>query len=311
MDRIGRVGAAAEVVHDHRRVGMCLPPASEPVSDEGRLATARSAPHEHRPRRLSRQFHVDRLEIPFAPEVKPFARAAVGIVPTALERERIRDVHLRVGRVDERPEILANPFGKCLWAGIVLHDGKPACADPVLESCEFFPLSIALGSVFRSLLLRPRRVAKVKERPPRHLGVVKNTMENLEFRDALATAMFIEPRLLDQKRAVELAGGRHPAVTFAEQPHEKRSGPIDFGQADRQHLALLGLRLGDPPAEIDVHEFHLPLAAAPPEFGKHLSHEKIPLAGEIPKRRTDEDPDGARVEDSLADGAMRSHESLN
>ena len=29
-------------------------------------------------------------------------------------------------------------------------------------------------------------------------------MQNLKFRDALATAMFIEPRLLDQKRQVEL-----------------------------------------------------------------------------------------------------------
>ena len=118
-------------------------------------------------------------------------------------------------------------------------------------------------------------------------------MENLEFRDALAAAMFIKPRLLDQKRLVELLSRWHPPVTVAEQSHEKRPRPVDLGQTDRQHLALLGLSLGDSPAEIDVHELHLPLATPPPEFGKHLPYKEIPLTGEIPERRTDENSDGA------------------
>ena len=120
-------------------------------------------------------------------------------------------------------------------------------------------------------------------------------MEDLELRHARAASVLLEPGLLNKERAVELAGRRHPAVPLAEQPHEKRAGTVDLGEADRQHLALLGLRLGNSPAEIDVHKLDLPLATPPPEVRKHLSHEQIPLPREIPERRADEDAYGAAV----------------
>ena len=113
-DRISRVGAAPEVVNDHRRVGVHLRPSSQPVGDEGALAAAGPAPHEQRPRRFGREFRVERLEVSLAAEIEPPAGSAVGLVATAFERERIGDVGLRVRRVDQIPEILANLFGECL-----------------------------------------------------------------------------------------------------------------------------------------------------------------------------------------------------
>ena len=119
-------------------------------------------------------------------------------------------------------------------------------------------------------------------------------MQNLEFRDALATGLLLEPGLLDQKRAVELPDHRHPAVSLTEQPHKKWSSPVDLGQTDRQHLALLGFSLGDAPAQIHVYKFDMPLAAPPTQVGKHLAHEQIPLLSKVAERGTDKDANGTR-----------------
>ena len=60
----------------------------------------------------------------------------------------------------------------------------------------------------------------------------------------------------------------------------------------------MGFLLGNAPTEIDVHQFHLPLAAPPPELGKHLPHEQVSFIGKVPERRADEDPYGAAVSHS-------------
>ena len=53
---------------------------------------------------------------------------------------------------------------------------------------------------------------------------------------------------------------------------------------DREHLAPLGLLLGNPPAQIDIHQLDLTLPASAPNFRKNLLHQEIPLLGKIPER---------------------------
>ena len=71
--RIGRVSSAAEVVHDHRRLGVCRLPAGEPVGKKCALAAARLACHENRPRCVGGEFVVKCLEVTLATEIEPLS----------------------------------------------------------------------------------------------------------------------------------------------------------------------------------------------------------------------------------------------
>ncbi len=61
--------------------------------------------------------------------------------------------------------------------------------------------------------------------------------------------------------------------SLADEAHEKRPRAVDLGKADRQDLALLGLLLGDAPAQIHIHQLHLTLAALAAQLRENLPHE--------------------------------------
>ena len=71
--------------------------------------------------------------------------------------------------------------------------------------------------------------------------------------------------------------------------------PIDLGEADGKDLALLGLLLGDAPAQVDIDELDLAPAAAAAELGEDLFDQQIALPREVAEGRGEEDADGAGV----------------
>ncbi len=69
--------------------------------------------------------------------------------------------------------------------------------------------------------------------------------------------------------------------------------PVDLGEADGQDFALLRLLLGDAPAQVDIDELDLTLAAAAAELGEDCFHQQIALPREVAEGRGKEDADGA------------------
>ena len=57
-------------------------------------------------------------------------------------------------------------------------------------------------------------------------------MEYLEFGDALAAPVLVEPGLLEDEGEIVLVLLRHPAVAFTENTDEVWSRAVDFRQAD-------------------------------------------------------------------------------
>jgi hypothetical protein len=202
---------------------------------------------------------------------------------------------LRISLVDELPEILSDPLGEFFGAGVVFHHGEAALADAFLELGETGLLRRTLGEVGTALCLGPGRIAEVEEGALLHRGIVEDAVEDLQLGDALAAAVFLEPGLLEEEGAVVLPGLRHPAVAFPEETHEERARAVDLGEADGENLALLGLLLGDAPAQVDIDELDLALAAAAAELGEDRFHQQIALPREVAEGRGEEDADGARV----------------
>ena len=122
-------------------------------------------------------------------------------------------------------------------------------------------------------------------------------MEDLQLGDALIAEMLflLEPGLLEEEGEVVLPGLRHPAVAFPEEAHEERARTVDIGEADGEDLALLGLLLGDAPAQVDIDELDLALAAAAAKLGEDRFHQQIALPRKVSEGRGEEDADGAGV----------------
>ena len=72
-------------------------------------------------------------------------------------------------------------------------------------------------------------------------------------------------------------GIRNPAVTFAQQTDEIGPAAFNFGQAEGEHLTLVGLGLGDAPAQFHLGEGDETVGALPAQFGEDLLHEQVPL----------------------------------
>lgn len=49
----------------------------------------------------------------------------------------------------------------------------------------------------------------------------------------------------------------------------------------------------DAPAQVNIYQFHLPLPATAAQLRKDAPDEDVPLAGEVPEGRTDEEADRA------------------
>ena len=214
-------------------------------------------------------------------------------MPPPFQSQRVWHLGCRVGRINEFPEILHHPLGERFRVRIILHHRKAALPDAALEPRQLRAMLRAFRCVIAAAAVCIGWAAKVEEGVSRHRRVVEHAMQHLEFGDALAAGVLRQPRLFLHERRIVLLHLRHPAVALAQQPDEVGARTVNLRQTDGQHLALLRFRLGDAPAQVHIHQFHLPLPATAAQFRKDAPDEDVPLAGEIPERRTDEEADGA------------------
>ena len=101
-------------------------------------------------------------------------------------------------------------------------------------------------------------------------------MENLQLRHALLLG-FTEPSLLLKKVWRERIRIRHPSIPLTEKADEKGAAGADFIEAQFQCLLPLTLLLRDSPAQVHLHQFHMPLSANAAELWPSLVHQFIAI----------------------------------
>ena len=139
------------------------------------------------------------------------------------------------------------------------------------------------------------RVAEVEEGVVLHLRVVEHAVEDFQFRHGSASLnVLLEPGFPLDDFGPD--GVRNPAVAFAQQADEIGPAALDLGQAEREHLAFVGLLLGDAPAQVHLGEGDKAFGALAAQFGEDLLHQQIPLPHHVAEGGGDEDADLAVVE---------------
>ena len=201
-----------------------------------------------------------------------------------LAGQRVRHGIGWIRLIDQSPQILPHTLRQRLRIWVVLHHREAAPSNASLQRLQTPLLCCPLARIHSALPRRPLRITEIEERPASHLWVVQHPVQDLQLGDTLATPVLLQPRLLHQQRKVILSLLGHPAVAFPQKADEVGPGTVDFGQTDRQHLALLSFLLGDAPPQIHVHQSDLALPAFAAKLREDLSYQQIPLQSKVPKR---------------------------
>jgi hypothetical protein len=202
--------------------------------------------------------------------------------------------------VEENPEVVQD-LGRQVHGIGVLADRHAAGSQAFLE-----PGQVLAGDFVFCLEIdqtgaggQAPQVGWVAQVNASRAGLVRSAQDavlDFQLRDATSLAhLGLDPGILRQQLGVlgEISQLGHPPITFAEQAEEEWSTPIDLIEAEAQDAALLGLLLGDAPAQIDFHEGDTALLTQPPQVRKDPLDQFLAFGVHVAERRRDEDPDKA------------------